>query len=120
MSKTALGIPFVHVVVHIYEKHAIAHALARSRIYIRGVIPNPESSPIFAHVSTRSRQYVLEGNLYLFMKGVRLEFFHVFFHPKLYTFFTTPIVCVPFPFYFMEFLPAISPLGRLCEPEKRG
>ena len=32
--------------------------------------------------------------------------------------FTTPIVYFPFPFCFMEFLPAWSPLRRLCDPEK--
>ena len=41
----------VDVVVHMHEKHAIAHALTRSRIYICGVIPHPKSSPILAHVS---------------------------------------------------------------------
>ena len=51
MSKTALEIPFEDVVVHMHEKHAIAHALARSRIYICGVIPKPKSSPILAYVS---------------------------------------------------------------------
>ena len=52
LSKTALEIPFVLIdVVHMYEKHAIAHALTRSRIYMCGVIPNPKSLPILADVS---------------------------------------------------------------------
>ena len=60
--------PTVDVVVHMYEKHAIAHALTRSRIYICGVIPNPKSSPILPYV------YCLAYVFHLFMKGVRLQF----------------------------------------------
>ena len=51
LSKPASEITFVDVVVHMYEEHAIGHALARSRIYICGVIPNPKTSPVIAHVS---------------------------------------------------------------------
>lgn len=52
LSKTALETPFVDVVrVHRYEKHGIAHALALSRIYICGGIPNVKSSRILAYTS---------------------------------------------------------------------
>ena len=62
VSKTALETPFVDVLVHmLYEKHAIAHALTRSRTYICRVIPIPnrrQFSLMSLAPRTRSRQYL--------------------------------------------------------------
>ena len=46
-------------------------------------------------------------------------FFHVHFHPKLHIFFTTPIVCFPFPFYFMDLARIITSWSFMRPRKKR-